>query len=188
MDAAHPRDRSVRARWKRGRGRGAEGQKHTTRPWNGMQPQRTCVAWTLPDGAGLGLPEYALRSDACADDFTGGGSERGSDVQSDTARTRWHRCGNTLDTARCGPEAGRSGAARAVDTCASAPCRHGNCSVAAAGPGYACACHVGFAGPDCGEEADVCEGHLCGHGATCLHGPGRYACLCAENYTGVLCK
>ena len=98
------------------------------------------------------------------------------------------RCRDLFDLHRCECPEGWAGrrCGALVDTCASGPCLHGNCSVA--GPGYACACHVGFAGPDCGEEADVCEGHLCGHGATCLHGPGRYACLCAENYTGPLCK
>ncbi|XP_030228106.1 protein crumbs homolog 1 [Gadus morhua] len=98
------------------------------------------------------------------------------------------RCRDLFDLHRCECPEGWAGrrCGALVDTCASGPCLHGNCSVA--GPGYACACHVGFAGPDCGEEADVCEGHLCGHGATCLHGPGRYACLCAENYTGPLCN
>ncbi|XP_029939115.1 protein crumbs homolog 1 isoform X2 [Salarias fasciatus] len=72
------------------------------------------------------------------------------------------------------------------DTCASNPCVHGNCSIN--GLTYECACDFGYAGVDCEEEVDVCENHLCAHGGTCLHGPDRYACLCAENYTGPLCN
>ncbi|KAJ3599246.1 hypothetical protein NHX12_033209 [Muraenolepis orangiensis] len=50
-------------------------------------------------------------------------------------------------------------------------------------------CASGPCGADCEAELDVCELHLCAHGATCLHGPDlRYACLCAENYTGPLCN
>ncbi|KAK0154760.1 Protein crumbs 1 [Merluccius polli] len=73
-----------------------------------------------------------------------------------------------------------------ADTCASGPCVHGNCSVS--GAGYDCTCDFGYTGGDCEAEVDVCEGHLCAHGATCLQGPDRYACLCAENYTGPLCN
>lgn len=73
-----------------------------------------------------------------------------------------------------------------TDTCATSPCVHGNCSVNATG--YTCSCEFGYAGVHCDEEVDVCENHLCAHGGTCLHGPDRYACLCAENYTGPLCK
>ncbi|XP_069558488.1 protein crumbs homolog 1 isoform X2 [Brachyistius frenatus] len=72
-----------------------------------------------------------------------------------------------------------------IDTCASNPCVHGNCSVN--GLTYECACDFGYAGVDCEEEVDMCENHLCAHGGTCLHGPDRYACLCPENYTGPLC-
>lgn len=73
-----------------------------------------------------------------------------------------------------------------TNTCASAPCVHGNCSVN--GLNYKCTCEVGFGGVDCDEEVDMCENHLCANGGTCLHGPDRYACLCPENYTGPLCK
>ncbi|XP_055363925.1 protein crumbs homolog 1 isoform X3 [Betta splendens] len=73
-----------------------------------------------------------------------------------------------------------------INTCASNPCVHGNCSVR--GRGYECACESGYAGPDCEEEVDMCEGHRCAHGGTCLHGPDRYACLCPDNYTGPLCS
>ncbi|KAK2835309.1 hypothetical protein Q5P01_015793 [Channa striata] len=73
-----------------------------------------------------------------------------------------------------------------INTCASDPCVHGNCSVN--GLSYACACEVGYAGVDCEEEVDMCENHLCAHGGTCLHGPDRYSCLCPENYTGPLCS
>lgn len=73
-----------------------------------------------------------------------------------------------------------------TDTCASAPCVHGNCSVS--GPTYECTCDFGYGGVDCEQEVDMCENHLCAHGGTCLHGPDRYACLCPENYTGPLCK
>ncbi|XP_056132751.1 protein crumbs homolog 1 [Lampris incognitus] len=73
-----------------------------------------------------------------------------------------------------------------TDTCASDPCIHGNCSVN--GLTYECACEFGYAGADCEEEVDVCVNHLCAHGSTCLHGPDRYACLCAENYTGPYCN
>ncbi|KAG7230611.1 hypothetical protein INR49_025328 [Caranx melampygus] len=73
-----------------------------------------------------------------------------------------------------------------INTCASSPCVHGNCSVN--GMTYECTCDFGYAGVDCEEEVDMCENHLCAHGGTCLHGPDRYACLCAENYTGPRCK
>ncbi|XP_067369037.1 protein crumbs homolog 1 isoform X3 [Channa argus] len=73
-----------------------------------------------------------------------------------------------------------------INTCASNPCIHGNCSVN--GLTYVCACEVGYAGVDCEQEVDVCENHLCAHGGTCLHGPESYACLCPENYTGPLCS
>ncbi|KAM4739821.1 protein crumbs homolog 1 isoform 2-T2 [Anableps anableps] len=73
-----------------------------------------------------------------------------------------------------------------IDTCASNPCVHGNCSVN--GLAYECTCDFGYTGVDCEEEVDVCENHLCANGATCLHGPEKYACLCAENYTGPLCN
>uniref|UniRef100_A0A3Q4I624 Crumbs cell polarity complex component 1 n=1 Tax=Neolamprologus brichardi TaxID=32507 RepID=A0A3Q4I624_NEOBR len=73
-----------------------------------------------------------------------------------------------------------------LDTCASNPCVHGNCSVA--GWSYECTCELGYTGANCEEEADMCNNHLCAHGGTCLHGPDRYACLCAENYTGPLCR
>lgn len=73
-----------------------------------------------------------------------------------------------------------------VNTCASDPCVHGNCSVS--GLTYTCACAFGFAGLNCDQEADVCENHLCANGATCLHGPDHYACLCPDNYTGPLCR
>ncbi|KAJ7986237.1 hypothetical protein DPEC_G00337870 [Dallia pectoralis] len=73
-----------------------------------------------------------------------------------------------------------------ADTCASHPCVHGNCSVH--GQTYECACEFGYTGVDCEEPVDVCEKHLCDHGATCLHGVDRYACLCAENYTGPYCR
>uniref|UniRef100_A0A3B4ZPW9 Protein crumbs homolog 1-like n=1 Tax=Stegastes partitus TaxID=144197 RepID=A0A3B4ZPW9_9TELE len=73
-----------------------------------------------------------------------------------------------------------------LDTCASNPCVHGNCSVN--GLTYECGCEFGYTGVDCEEEVDVCDNHLCAHGGTCLHGPDRYACLCPENYTGPLCK
>lgn len=73
-----------------------------------------------------------------------------------------------------------------IDTCASGPCLHGNCSIK--GLSYECSCELGYAGVDCEEEVDICENHLCAHGGTCLHGPDSYACLCAENYTGPLCK
>lgn len=73
-----------------------------------------------------------------------------------------------------------------TNTCASAPCVHGNCSVK--GPTYECACDLGFTGLDCDEKADVCENHRCANGGTCLQGPDRYACLCPENFTGALCR
>lgn len=73
-----------------------------------------------------------------------------------------------------------------INTCASNPCVHGNCSVN--GLSYECTCEFGYAGVDCEEEVDMCENHLCAHGGTCLHGPDRYACLCTESYTGPLCK
>uniref|UniRef100_A0A3Q3GTG6 Crumbs cell polarity complex component 1 n=1 Tax=Labrus bergylta TaxID=56723 RepID=A0A3Q3GTG6_9LABR len=73
-----------------------------------------------------------------------------------------------------------------TNTCASNPCVHGNCSVS--GLSYECTCDFGYAGVHCEEEVDMCENHVCAHGGTCLHGPDRYACLCAENYTGPLCK
>ncbi|XP_016520662.1 protein crumbs homolog 1-like isoform X1 [Poecilia formosa] len=73
-----------------------------------------------------------------------------------------------------------------VDTCASNPCLHGNCSIN--GLSYECTCEVGYTGVDCEEQVDVCRNHLCANGATCLHGPDKYACLCAENYTGPLCS
>lgn len=72
-----------------------------------------------------------------------------------------------------------------VDTCASNPCVHGNCSVS--GVTYSCACAFGFAGVNCDQKTDVCENHLCANGGTCLQGPDRYACLCPDNYTGPLC-
>ncbi|KAL2090378.1 hypothetical protein ACEWY4_015066 [Coilia grayii] len=72
------------------------------------------------------------------------------------------------------------------DTCASAPCVHGNCSVV--GLGYACECQLGYSGPQCDTEVDVCEEHQCANGATCLHGINMYACLCSENYTGSYCR
>ncbi|XP_051929857.1 protein crumbs homolog 1 isoform X1 [Hippocampus zosterae] len=73
-----------------------------------------------------------------------------------------------------------------IDTCASGPCLHGNCSIK--GLSYECSCELGYTGVDCEEEVDSCENHLCAHGGTCLHGPDSYACLCAENYTGPLCN
>lgn len=73
-----------------------------------------------------------------------------------------------------------------INTCASGPCVHGNCSVN--GLTYECTCEFGYAGVDCEVEVDMCEDHLCAHGGTCLHGPDKYACLCPENYTGPLCK
>ncbi|MED6278636.1 hypothetical protein CHARACLAT_025961, partial [Characodon lateralis] len=73
-----------------------------------------------------------------------------------------------------------------IDTCASRPCVHGNCTVN--GFTYECTCEFGYTGVDCEEEVDVCENHMCANGATCLHGPEKYACLCAENYTGSLCS
>uniref|UniRef100_A0A673CC38 Crumbs cell polarity complex component 2b n=1 Tax=Sphaeramia orbicularis TaxID=375764 RepID=A0A673CC38_9TELE len=73
-----------------------------------------------------------------------------------------------------------------LDTCASGPCVHGNCSVH--GLSYECSCEFGYAGVNCEEEVDVCENHLCANGGTCLHGPDRYACLCPDNYTGPLCR
>ncbi|KAM9385782.1 protein crumbs homolog 1 [Pholidichthys leucotaenia] len=73
-----------------------------------------------------------------------------------------------------------------MDTCASNPCVHGNCSIS--GQTYECTCELGYKGVDCEEEIDMCENHLCAHGGTCLHGPNRYACLCPENYTGPLCS
>lgn len=73
-----------------------------------------------------------------------------------------------------------------IDTCASSPCVHGNCSVN--GLTYECTCEVGYTGVDCEEEADMCEKHLCANGGTCLHGPEKYACLCPENYTGPFCR
>lgn len=73
-----------------------------------------------------------------------------------------------------------------VDTCASNPCRHGNCTVK--GLSYECTCDFGYAGVDCEEEVDVCENHLCANGGTCLHGPRTYTCLCPDNYTGPFCR
>ncbi|KAK5599514.1 hypothetical protein CRENBAI_019954 [Crenichthys baileyi] len=73
-----------------------------------------------------------------------------------------------------------------IDTCASSPCVHGNCTVN--GLTYECTCEFGYTGVDCEEEVDVCENHMCANGATCLHGLEKYACLCAENYTGSLCS
>lgn len=73
-----------------------------------------------------------------------------------------------------------------IDTCASNPCIHGNCSVN--GMTYECTCELGYTGVNCEVETDMCENHLCAHGGTCLHGPERYACLCPENYTGSFCK
>lgn len=72
-----------------------------------------------------------------------------------------------------------------LDTCASNPCVHGNCSVS--GVTYSCTCAFGFAGVNCDQKTDVCEKHLCANGGTCLQGPDRYACLCPDNYTGPLC-
>ncbi|KAG7248001.1 hypothetical protein CRUP_010163, partial [Coryphaenoides rupestris] len=98
-------------------------------------------------------------------------------------------CRDLFNLHRCGCPRGWAGRYCGVsntDACASGPCVHGNCSVG--GLGYECACDFGYAGATCEAEADVCEGHLCAHGATCLQGPDRYACLCAENYTGPLCK
>uniref|UniRef100_A0A3Q3A4Q5 Crumbs cell polarity complex component 1 n=1 Tax=Kryptolebias marmoratus TaxID=37003 RepID=A0A3Q3A4Q5_KRYMA len=73
-----------------------------------------------------------------------------------------------------------------VDTCASSPCVHGNCSIN--GLTYECTCEMGYTGVDCEEEVDMCEKHLCANGGTCLHGPEKYACLCPENYTGHFCR
>ncbi|XP_047444137.1 protein crumbs homolog 1 isoform X3 [Mugil cephalus] len=73
-----------------------------------------------------------------------------------------------------------------LNTCASGPCVHGNCSVH--GLTYECSCEFGYAGVNCEEEVDMCDNHLCAHGGTCLHGPDRYACLCPENYTGPMCN
>lgn len=72
-----------------------------------------------------------------------------------------------------------------ADACASGPCVHGNCSLRS--PPYECACEPGYAGSACEVETDVCAGHECANGGTCLPGAGRYSCLCPENYTGPLC-
>ncbi|KAJ8376185.1 hypothetical protein SKAU_G00067650 [Synaphobranchus kaupii] len=72
-----------------------------------------------------------------------------------------------------------------ADACASSPCVHGNCSVRALA--YRCACEPGYSGTTCEEEKDMCEGHECANGGTCLHGADRYSCLCPENYTGPHC-
>lgn len=73
-----------------------------------------------------------------------------------------------------------------VDTCASNPCLHGNCSVQ--GLSYECSCEWGYVGVDCEEEVDMCENHLCANGGTCLRGPHTYSCLCPNNYTGPFCS
>lgn len=97
-------------------------------------------------------------------------------------------CQDLFNTYNCSCATGWAGRRCSffTDTCASNPCVHGNCSVN--GLTYECTCEFGYAGVDCEEEVDMCENHLCAHGGTCLHGPDRYACLCAENYTGPLCK
>lgn len=98
------------------------------------------------------------------------------------------KCQDHFNTYNCTCDEGWAG--RRCDfflnTCASNPCVHGNCSVN--GLAYKCTCEFGYAGEDCEEEVDMCENHLCAHGGTCLHGPDSYACLCPENYTGPLCK
>uniref|UniRef100_UPI0037E941F5 protein crumbs homolog 1 n=1 Tax=Semicossyphus pulcher TaxID=241346 RepID=UPI0037E941F5 len=97
-------------------------------------------------------------------------------------------CQDLFNTYNCSCSEGWAG--RSCDfytnTCASSPCVHGNCSVS--GMSYECTCDFGYAGVHCEEEVDMCEKHLCAHGGTCLHGPDRYACLCADNYTGPLCN
>lgn len=97
-------------------------------------------------------------------------------------------CLDLFDTYNCSCGEGWTGRRcdALADTCASRPCVHGNCS--ANGLTYECTCESGYTGVDCEERVDVCENHLCAHGGTCLHGPDTYACLCAENYTGPLCK
>ncbi|XP_072517038.1 protein crumbs homolog 1 [Salminus brasiliensis] len=72
-----------------------------------------------------------------------------------------------------------------TDICASNPCRHGNCT--AQGLQYECVCELGYTGINCELEVDVCAQHRCANGGTCLHGIGKYACLCADNFTGPYC-
>nr|XP_046207765.1 protein crumbs homolog 1-like isoform X2 [Oncorhynchus gorbuscha] len=97
-------------------------------------------------------------------------------------------CQDLWNLFNCSCEEGWTGrrCERNTDTCASNPCIHGNCSIQ--GLAYECACEFGYTGVDCEEEVDVCENHLCAHGGTCLHGVDKYACLCAENYTGPYCN
>ncbi|XP_072294218.1 protein crumbs homolog 1 isoform X2 [Eucyclogobius newberryi] len=99
------------------------------------------------------------------------------------------RCQDLFNWFNCSCEAGWAGRRcdLFVNACASDPCRRGNCT--ARGLSYECSCEAGWAGLDCEEEeADVCESHRCANGGTCLRGPGTYACLCADNYTGPLCS
>ncbi|XP_062412438.1 protein crumbs homolog 1 [Sardina pilchardus] len=98
------------------------------------------------------------------------------------------RCRDLFDEFACECAPGWAGRRCQLneDTCASAPCGHGNCTVV--GLEYRCVCQVGYTGADCSTEVDVCQGHACVNGATCLHGVNKYACLCAENYTGSYCE
>lgn len=98
------------------------------------------------------------------------------------------RCHDLFDAFQCDCAPGWAGQRCELNenTCASAPCVHGNCTVV--GLEYRCTCQVGYTGPNCETEVDVCEGHACANGATCLHGINKYACLCAENYTGPYCE
>lgn len=73
-----------------------------------------------------------------------------------------------------------------TDACTSNPCIHGFCSTVSGS--YECLCETGYTGQRCEEAVDMCAGHKCSNGGTCLRGLKQYACLCPRNTTGPFCK
>uniref|UniRef100_A0A672HHJ6 Crumbs cell polarity complex component 1 n=1 Tax=Salarias fasciatus TaxID=181472 RepID=A0A672HHJ6_SALFA len=112
----------------------------------------------------------------------------GSDVCSPNPCLNGGVCEDAFDLHRCTCPFEWAGplCEEPADGCASGPCLFGNCSSAPGG--FRCECEAGYSGEQCELEVDVCENSNCSHGATCLKGFQRYACLCPQNLTGQYCK
>ncbi|XP_052779859.1 fibropellin-1-like [Mya arenaria] len=65
-------------------------------------------------------------------------------------------------------------------------CTHGKC-VVSEGQSH-CQCQFGFGGPQCTEDENECEAHICENNSTCHNTFGNFSCECKDGYTGKVCS